>query len=127
MNTYKAGCFIGVSIVTMNQALAGCLQKKPQAAGARFFELAFDQHKPTEAAEKVLGNHYIQHNPNHANGAEAFAVDFEKYLKEHPNYHVRFAQVFADGDIVILHSEHQAEENNLGRAIIDLQAVPEAR
>ena len=107
----------------MSQSLAGPLQEGNKSLALDFYELAFNQHKPTEAAQKYLSDQYVQHNPNHANGAEAFAMDFEKYLKEHPNYRVRFAHVFADGDIVILHSHHRAAENDLGRAIIDLIRV----
>ena len=123
MNKFKTVCLIGVSIVMMSQSRAGPLQESNKKIVIDFYELAFNRHKPTEAAQKYLGDRYIQHNPNHANGAEAFSIDFEKYLKEHPKYHVRFAHVFADGDIVILHSHHQAEENDLGRAIIDLMRV----
>lgn len=52
------------------------------------YELAFNQHKPTEAAKKYIGDKYIRHTPNVPNGAEAFYGYFEGFFKEHPQSYI---------------------------------------
>lgn len=116
-------CFIYI----MSNNAFGQSEKTNKQIVLDFYELAFNQHKPSEAAKLYLTDSYIQHNPNHANGAQAFADDFEKYLKDHPNYHFKVAHVFADADMVILHTHTKADKNDLGRAIIDLFRISDGK
>jgi predicted SnoaL-like aldol condensation-catalyzing enzyme len=88
-----------------------------------FYELAFNQHKPREAAQRYIGDRYIQHNPFVANGAETFFVHFEEYFKEHPQSHVVFSHVIAEGDLVVLHLNSKVDEQDRGRAIVDIFRV----
>jgi predicted SnoaL-like aldol condensation-catalyzing enzyme len=88
-----------------------------------FYELAFNQHKPREAAETYIGDRYIQHNPFVPNGAAPFYLHFEDYFKEHPQSHVVFSHVLAEGDLVVLHLNSKADEKDLGRAIVDIFRV----
>ena len=67
----------------------------------------FNQGRPREAIEKYMGAHYIQHNPDVADGKEAFALYFEKMAKEYPNKRVHFKRVFAEDNFVILHCHHE--------------------
>lgn len=85
-----------------------------------FYELAFNQHKPTEATKKYFGNKYIQHNPNVPNGAAAFYGYFEGFFKEHPKSHVKIYRAIADGDLVVLHLHSKIDEKDLGRAVVDI-------
>lgn len=92
-----------------------------------FYDLAFNQHKPTEAAKKYIGATYIQHNPRVADGAEAFFTYFEGYFKEHPKSHVVFSHVLADGDLVALHVNSKMDDTDRGRAIIDIFRVEDGK
>jgi predicted SnoaL-like aldol condensation-catalyzing enzyme len=85
-----------------------------------FYEMAFNQHKPREAAEKYIGAKYIQHNPHVPNGAEPFYSYFEGYFRDHPNSHVEFAHVLAEGDLVVLHLNSKADKCDRGKAIVDI-------
>lgn len=85
-----------------------------------FYELAFNQHKPTEAAKKYFGDKYIQHNPQVPNGAAAFYNYFEGFFKENPKSHVKIHRVIADGDLVALHLHSKTDKKDLGRAIVDI-------
>ena len=49
-----------------------------------YYELAFNEGKPEEAVEKYLGDRYIQHNPQAADGAEAFIGFVNWYRGEYP-------------------------------------------
>ncbi len=85
-----------------------------------FYEMAFNQHKPTLAAKKYFGSKYIQHNPNVPNGAAAFYNYFEDYYKKNPKAHVKIYRVIADGDLVALHLHSKKDEKDLGRAVVDI-------
>ncbi|WP_413944392.1 ester cyclase [Bdellovibrio sp. HCB-162] len=88
-----------------------------------FYEMAFNQHKPTEAAKKYIGSKYIQHNPYVPNGAEAFYSYFEKHFKENPKSHVEIKRVIGDGDLVALHLLSKQNDTDRGRAIVDIFRV----
>jgi predicted SnoaL-like aldol condensation-catalyzing enzyme len=88
-----------------------------------FYELAFNQHKPTEAAKRYIGTRYVQHNPYVPNGAEAFYSYFEGFFKEHPKSRVEIKRVLADGDLVVLHLHSITDEQDRGRAIVDVFRV----
>jgi hypothetical protein len=47
-------------------------QKNKQTVIA-YYNMAFNERKPAEAAKKYGGDHYIQHNPQAPDGFEAFA------------------------------------------------------
>ena len=85
-----------------------------------FYELAFNQHKPTEAAQKYIGDKYIQHNPEVPNGSAAFYGYFEDFFKQHPKSHVIVHRALADGDLVALHLHSKIDANDPGQAIVDI-------
>ena len=46
--------------------------ERNKANAIAFYDLAFNQHKVQEAADKYIGDVYLQHNPMVADGKEAF-------------------------------------------------------
>ena len=85
-----------------------------------FYDLAFNQHKPTEAAKKYFGSKYIQHNPMVPNGAAAFYTYFEEFYKTHPKAHVKIHRAVAEGDLVFLHLHSKIDDQDTGRAVVDI-------
>lgn len=84
-----------------------------------FYEQGLNR-KDAEAALQYVGNRYVQHNPNAADGPEGFRK-FVEFLKEKaPQSHSEVKRSFVDGDYVILHVHAVREPGTRGSAIVDI-------
>lgn len=85
------------------------LQQNKKNAVA-FYQMAYEGN-PAKAVELYVGDDYIQHNPDVANGTQGFIDYFERMQKEYPEKTIEFVRVITEGDLVALHT-HQTWPGN---------------
>ncbi|SEQ05847.1 nuclear transport factor 2 family protein [Neolewinella agarilytica] len=75
-----------------------------------FYKMAYEG-DPTKAVELYVGDQYIQHNPDVADGLKGFIDYFNRMQKEYPEKSIKFLRVIGEGDLVALHT-HQIWPGN---------------
>lgn len=103
----RPGAMIVAAILMLSlangPAMAGGAQEEANRKTVLdFYEKGLNQ-KDADAALAHVGNRYVQHNPNAADGPDGFRK-FIGFLREKfPNSHSEIKRSFVDGDYVILH------------------------
>ncbi len=92
-----------------------------------FYNLAFNAHKPAEAARRYIGTTYIQHNPLVPNGAAPFVNYFGEFFKTHPAAALDMVRVISEGDLVVVHSKFTTGPEDRGEAIIDIFRIADGK
>jgi predicted SnoaL-like aldol condensation-catalyzing enzyme len=84
-----------------------------------FYDLMFNQSRPTQAIRDYVGDVYVQHNSVVGNGKKAFVDYYTKLAEDNPGKHMHFKRVIAEGSLVMLHC-YQEMPGSKGIARIDI-------
>ena len=76
-----------------------------------FYEMSYNGN-PKQAIDQFVGNEYIQHNPDVADGTQGFIDYFERMFREYPNKSIEFVRCIGEGDIVALHTHQNWPDND---------------
>src|ERR1700736_917494 len=94
-------------------------QEANRKAVLAFYEKGLNQ-KDADAALAYVGDRYVQHNPNAADGPDGFRKFIGFLRDKFPNSHSEIKRSFVDGDYVILHVHAVREPGTRGNAIVDI-------
>ena len=75
-----------------------------------FYKMAYEGN-PKKAVELYIGDQYIQHNPDVADGLSGFIEYFKRMQTEYPEKSIEFVRCIAEDDLVALHT-HQIWPDN---------------
>jgi len=81
-----------------------------KANAIAFYKMAY-LGEPKKAVDLYIGDTYIQHNPDVADGVQGFIDYFNRMQKEYPNKSIEFVRCIAEGNLVALHT-HQTWPGN---------------
>jgi len=108
-----------LALVSPGALAADAKQEANRKAVLEFYEKGLNQ-KDADAAIAYMGDRYVQHNPNAADGPEGFRK-FIGFLREKfPNSRSEIKRSFVDGDYVIVHVHAVRKPGTRGNAIIDI-------
>ena len=91
-----------------------------KATVVAYYTTAFNDKKPEEAVAKYGGPVYIQHNPQAADGFDAFIAFVKFYTGQYPQLHVDIKRVIGECNMVVTHSHITTAPTDRGQAVADI-------
>jgi predicted SnoaL-like aldol condensation-catalyzing enzyme len=92
-----------------------------------YYNMAFNERKPAEAVEMYGGPHYIQHNPQAADGFQALVEFVEGFAEQFPQMSPDIKHAVAEGDLVVTHSLLKTSPEDSGTAAADIFRLEEGK
>jgi predicted SnoaL-like aldol condensation-catalyzing enzyme len=92
-----------------------------KAVVSDFIDTVFNgTHRVDEGAARCLGPTYRQHNPDVADGKDAFIASFKTFFADHPESTFEVKRMFCDGDFVTVHAHWKLHPEDRGSAVMDI-------
>jgi predicted SnoaL-like aldol condensation-catalyzing enzyme len=85
-----------------------------------YYTTAFNDQKPELAVAKYGGPVYIQHNPQAADGFDAFIAFVHTFTQQFPQLHVDIKRVIGECNMVVTHSHLTLSPDDRGSAVADI-------
>lgn len=120
----RSAAIVAASVLTLSLASGAAMAGGAQEEANRktvlaCYEKGLNQ-KDADAALAYVGDRYVQHNPNAADGPDGFRKFIGFLRDKFPNSHSEIKRSFVDGDYVILHVHAVREPGSRGNAIVDI-------
>ena len=94
-------------------------EEKNLAIAMEFYDVLLNK-KDFDAGNKMIGNRYVQHNPNATTGPEGLKAHIDMLKKSFPLNHGEIKHVFTNGDLVALHVHSKRKPESAGNAVVDM-------
>ncbi|MER5486835.1 ester cyclase [Streptomyces sp. NPDC002812] len=91
-----------------------------------FYEAGINR-KDFDAASKLIGPRYVQHNPLIADGIDGFKGFVGSLRERFPDLRAEVKRIFAEGDHVIAHVHGIRVPGQRGTAIVDIFRLEDGR
>lgn len=101
-------------------------EERNRAFVIKFYDLVFNKHD-LKAAEDMVSEGYIQHNPRFPTGRAPFIEILAKRFEQNPQEQTRIVRTAVDGDLVWLHMHSVANPQDRGRAIVNIFRVADGK
>jgi len=88
-------------------------------AASDFLDMAFNRGEPAVAVSAHVGETFVQHNPQVADGTEAFTGFVSSMRSQFPGTHLEIKRVITQGDMVVTHSHLTLSPGTPGLALAD--------
>jgi predicted SnoaL-like aldol condensation-catalyzing enzyme len=92
-----------------------------------FFDLAFVQRKPADAARDLMGPTYTQHNPDVPDGKDAFVGAIGGMFQQFPDFSSSVKRVIAEDDVVVIHHHVKMTKEDRGSSVVDIFRVGDGK
>jgi predicted SnoaL-like aldol condensation-catalyzing enzyme len=92
-----------------------------------FYQQAFNDGQPEQAAAAYLGATYTQHNPQAPDGAEGFIGYVHQMRSRFPELHLDIKRVIADDDLVVTHTKMHVLTGHPGMAVADIWRIADGK
>lgn len=92
-----------------------------------FITQSFNDKQPTAAVAKYVGATYIQHDPQSADGAEAFIQMATGFASHFPQLHIDVKRVIAEDDLVAAHILITMAPESPGMAGVEIYRLQEGK
>ena len=134
MNVIKKSFVIGICLLSFTGiAVAKDLKQRNLAQEEEnrtlvinFYNNFFNKHQVAEAT-KTLAEDYKQHNPYVANGRAPAIKYFEGFFKQNPQSSATIIRSSVEGDTVWLHVHSKINNDDLGKAVVDIFRVKDGK
>ncbi|MBX3001729.1 MAG: ester cyclase [Caldilineaceae bacterium] len=92
-----------------------------------FITRSFNDKQPADAVAQYVGAHYIQHDPQSADGAAAFVQMASGFAAHFPQMGIEIKRVIAEGDLVAAHILIQMTPEDRGMAGVEIYRLEEGK
>jgi len=94
--------------------------ERNKATVVAYYTTAFNDKNPELAVAKYGGPEYIQHNPQAADGFDAFIAFVNSFTAQFPQLHVDIKRVICECNMVVTHSHITTSPDDRGSAVADI-------
>jgi predicted SnoaL-like aldol condensation-catalyzing enzyme len=91
-----------------------------------FYDLLLNQ-KDWERGSRLIGDRYVQHNPNAPDGIEGIKAHIEMLQRDYPQNRGEIKRAFSRGDLVALHVHSKRAPELRGNAIVDMFRIEDGK